>query len=279
MVMGAGKPGRAAAWTVAAVGALLLTMPTLAQQSGQSSSSGQPDPKTQQGTSKPAPPPPATQPKSAAQENPFPADQSKQAAQQQQQQGSDGAPDAPDAGEASAPAAAQPGDAKPGNAAKDNPFPEDLSKAAAAAAANGNNPGATDASSSSSSSSSSSNPGSSGGDPNADVPGDTGRHRLRKPSPKDIESGSLAGQGRAEDDVRVGRYYLNDGDYKGAYGRFEEAARLDPGNIDAIYGLAAAADKLHHKDEALTNYKLYLDVAPNGTQAKAARKALEGLSR
>ena len=79
--------------------------------------------------------------------------------------------------------------------------------------------------------------------------------------------------------MQVGRYYLNDGDYQGAYGRFEEAARLDPANIDAIYGLAEAADKLHHKDEALANYKLYLEVAPNGSQAKAARRALEGLSR
>jgi tetratricopeptide (TPR) repeat protein len=264
---------------VVAAGALLVTLAAPGQQSGQSAGSSQPETKAKQGTSKASPPPPATQPKSAAQENPFPANQSQQAAQQEQQQGSDPAPNAPDASQAPAPAPTKPGDgkpgdAKPGDASKDNPFPEDLSKAAAAAAANGNNSAA-----SSSSSSSSSNPDGSGGDPNADVPSDTGRRRLRKPSPKDIESGSLAGEGRAEDDVRVGKYYLNDGDYKGAYGRFAEATRLDPANIDAIYGLAAAADKLHHKDEALENYKLYLDVAPKGSQAKAARKALEELSR
>jgi tetratricopeptide (TPR) repeat protein len=262
---------------VTAAGALLLSLGSLAQsQSDQGSGNGQPKTKTRQGTSKPAAPTPAPPASTAAQENPFPADQSQQAAQPKQ--GSDPAPNAPDAVQAPAPAAGKPGDAAPGNAAKDNPFPEDLSKAAAAAA-NSNSSGPADSSSSSSSSSSNSNPNGAGGDPNADVPSDTGRRRLRKPSPKDIESGSLAGEGRAKDDVRVGQYYLNDGNYKGAYGRFEEATRLDPANIDAIYGLAAAADKLHHKDEALENYKVYLEVAPKGSQAKAARKALEDLSR
>jgi tetratricopeptide (TPR) repeat protein len=266
--MRAGEPDRAAGWILTAAGALMLTLAAPALQSGQSSAGGQAEPKAKQGTSKPAPSPPPP-PKSAAEENPFPAEQSEKAAQQQQ--GSEPVPDSPGAGQPAAPA-------KPGDAAKDNPFPEDVSKAAAAAAS-GNNSGAADSSSnSSSSSSSSSNPDGAGVDPNADVPSDTGRHRLRKPSSKDIESGSLAGQGRAEDDVKIGKFYLNDGDYKGAYARFEEAARLDPGNIEAIYGLAAAADKLHHKDEALANYKLYLEVAPDGSQAKAARKALESLS-
>ena len=79
--------------------------------------------------------------------------------------------------------------------------------------------------------------------------------------------------------MRVGRFYLGDGDYKGAYGRFSEANRLDPTNLDAIYGLAAAAAGLHHTDEALTNYKLYLQIAPDGNDAKSARKAIRALSK
>jgi tetratricopeptide (TPR) repeat protein len=169
---------------------------------------------------------------------------------------------------------------KPGNAAaQENPFPEDVSKSAAAAAAKSDDA----AGSSSSSSSSSSNPAgdTAGGDtdPNADLPRDTGRRRLKKPSESDIQSGSLAGTGKAQDDVRIGRFYLSDGNYAGAYGRFSEASRLDPANLDAIYGLAASAAGMHLTDEALTNYKLYLQIAPDGNDAKSARKAIRELSK
>jgi tetratricopeptide (TPR) repeat protein len=77
----------------------------------------------------------------------------------------------------------------------------------------------------------------------------------------------------------VGRFYLGDGNYTGAYGRFSEANRMDPTNLDAIYGLAASAAGLHHTDEALTNYKLYLEIAPDGNDAKSARKAIRALSK
>lgn len=201
-----------------------------------------------------------SQHKSAAQENPFPSDVSDRAAQQKDQPSQSSSPDAP----------APP--QKPKSAAEENPFPEDVSKGAAAAkdsAASGD---------ASSSSSSNSNP---DGDvpPGGDIPKDTGRRKLGKPSDRDIESGSLAGEGRAKEDVRVGRYYLGNGNYKGAYGRFVEAARLDPVNIEAIYGLAASAAGLHHTDEALTNYKLYLEIAPDGSDAKSARKAIQALSK
>jgi tetratricopeptide (TPR) repeat protein len=254
-----------------------LALPAVAQQanssdsgSGQSSSSSTSSTQNkQQGQQAP----PAH--KGAAQENPFPADVSKHAAQQQSAPSSTStdAPAAPDADQQAPPARK--------SAAQDNPFPEDVSKGAAAAAAKD-----SDANSSSSSSSSGGNSSSNAAgdtdpnaDPNGDLPRDTGRRRLKKPSDKDIQSGSLAGEGRAQDDVRVGRFYLGSGDFKGAYGRYSEAMRLDPTNLDAIYGLAAAAAGLHHTDEALTNYKLYLQIAPDGNDAKSARKALRALSK
>lgn len=246
----------------------LLALPGIAQQpgapdsgtpnsgGGQSSSSSQTKQQKQQQA-------PAAN-KSAAEENPFPGDVSKQAAQQQNQ-----------------PADAQPPAQKQGSAAEENPFPEDVSKGAAAAAAKSSDAAGSSSSSSSSAGggwSSSSNP-AGDADPNADLPRDTGRHKLNKPSDKDIESGSLAGEGRAKDDVRVGRFYLDNENYKGAYGRFSEASRLDPTNPDAIYGLAAAAEGMHRKDEALANYKLYLEVAPDGKNVKSARKAVQALSK
>lgn len=252
---------RARCAVLLALGGLLL-LPATAQQPATPDSGNQSSPPT--APSKQQKQTPA--PKSAAQENPFPDDVSKDAAQQQQQQSQP--PDAsgvPDAGQ-------QPAQ-QPSDAVKDNPFPEDVSKGAAAAAAKDN-----DAAGSASSSSSNSNPGGDT-DPDADVPRDGGRRKLKKPSDKDIQSGSLAGQGEAQDDVRVGRYYLNTGAYKGAYQRFSEATRMDPTNVDAIYGLAAAAAGLHRTDEALTNYKLYLQIAPDGEKAKSARKAILALSK
>jgi tetratricopeptide (TPR) repeat protein len=245
----------------------VLALPAMAQQAGTQNSetadSGSQSSSSTQGKQQKQP----SGQKSAAQENPFPADVSEHAAEQQSQPA-----DTPPASDADQ----QPAH-KPGDASKDNPFPEDVSKSAAAA----KDSGATGSSSSSTGSSSSSS--SAGGDadanpdPNADLPRDTGRRKLKKPSEKDIQSGSLAGQGVADDDIRVGRFYLGSKDYKGAYGRFSEATRLDPTNVDAIYGMAAAAAGLHHNDEALTNYKLYLQIAPDGKDAKSARKGMEAL--
>jgi tetratricopeptide (TPR) repeat protein len=248
----------------------LLALPAIAQQSAQQTSppqsgSGQSSSSSQNKQQK--------APKNAAQENPFPADVSRHAAEQDQPNSPGAGPDATPPDAKTNQPAAQSGQ-KPGDAAQENPFPEDVSKsaaAAAAAAANGNGSG-------SSSSSSSSNP-YGDADPNADLPRDTGRRKLKKPSEGDIESGSLAGEGKAQDDVRIGRFYLGNQDFKGAYGRFSEASRLDPTNLDAIYGLAASAAGLHHTDEALTNFKLYLQIAPDGNDAKSARKAIRTLSK
>ena len=236
--------------------------------------------------------------KPAAPENSFPEEQSKDAAKKPaaekpaaekpaaEKPAGEEPPSAPDAPASSGPQAPA---AKPGAAAAENPFPEDVSEGAAKAAsgdahadsgsAGGDNTG-------SSSSSSSSGAGDANADPNADpdaapagdVPAHEGRRRLRKPKSSDIQSGSLAGEGRATDDVRVGSYYLTTRNYEGAHLRFAEATKLDPANVEAIYGLAASADGLHKKDEALENYRLYLQVAPDGERAKAAEKALKALA-
>ncbi len=212
--------------------------------------------------------------KPAADENAFPEDISRRAAAQDHS----AAPPA----QAATPADGQQ-TAKPA-ADADNPFPEDVSRKAAEKAASGDSSSSADSpdssSSSSSSSASSANPGSPDADADVppDVPANSGRKRRKKPSDKDIQSGSLAGTGRAEEDVRIGRYYLSQHNYQGAYGRFQEAARMDPANVEAIYGTAASAEGLHKRDEALENYKLYLQIAPDGEHAKAVEKSLKALS-
>ena len=51
-----------------------------------------------------------------------------------------------------------------------------------------------------------------------------------------------------------------------------------PANVDAIYGLAEAAQALGKTAEARRNYFIYLQVIPDGGKAKKARKALDSLS-
>lgn len=81
-----------------------------------------------------------------------------------------------------------------------------------------------------------------------------------------------------KEDIRVGKFYLDQGNYSGAYMRLKEATQVGPGNVEAVYLLAQAARKSSHLDEAESNYKLYLQVDPKGKWAKDAKKALAELS-
>jgi Flp pilus assembly protein TadD len=79
-------------------------------------------------------------------------------------------------------------------------------------------------------------------------------------------------------DDKVGKFYLQTGDFKGAYDRFKEASEVAPEDGDAVFGLAESARGLHKTEEATSNYRLYLDAFPDGKKAKEARKALLALN-
>jgi Flp pilus assembly protein TadD len=81
----------------------------------------------------------------------------------------------------------------------------------------------------------------------------------------------------AAKDEKVGKFYLQAGDFKGAYDRYREASLVAPEDGDAVFGLAEAARGLHLKEEAEANYKLYIDAFPDGKKSKDARKALAAL--
>lgn len=83
----------------------------------------------------------------------------------------------------------------------------------------------------------------------------------------------------AKKDDRIGKFYLRSGDFAGAYGRYKEATEVNPGDLNAVIGLAMAADHLGRRAEAIQNYKLYLAVKPDGPQSKDALKALKRLSQ
>ena len=81
----------------------------------------------------------------------------------------------------------------------------------------------------------------------------------------------------AKQDDKVGKFYFDSGDYKGAYDRYKEATEVAPEDGDAVFGLAESARGLHRTQEAAANYTVYLDAFPDGKKSKEARKALAAL--
>ena len=178
--------------------------------------------------------------------------------------------------------------AKKPSTADDNPFPEDISRKAAAddnaAPSAPSTPDSTKPPGSAPPADSSTPPRSTSpaGDNSSsrskfeglgDLPDDDNFSRISNGAGGYIVNPKLAAQ-----DVKIGGFYLDQRDYKGAYARFKEAMLVDAGNADAVFGLAEAARGLNHKDEAVQNYQLYLDASPDGKKAKEARKALASMS-
>ncbi|HKO12745.1 MAG TPA: tetratricopeptide repeat protein [Acidobacteriaceae bacterium] len=181
--------------------------------------------------------------KKPAEQNPFPEAQSEAAARQAQQQEQPAPPSAP------APRETTPD--KPSEAGR-NPFPEQQSRQAA-------QPDQKQSSSGSSSSSS-----------------QAGLEGFEPPKTAD-DLRNIHNPSLGKKDTQVGLFYLKTGDFRGAYDRLQEAARVDPTNADAVFGLAEAARHLNRRDEAIRNYQLYLSALPDGPRAKDARKGLKEL--
>jgi len=161
--------------------------------------------------------------------------------------------------------------------ADDNPFPEDISKKAAAGAGNP----APDAPAAKSDKPPTSADGSKSGPAPDYSSSRTGLKSLDSNDPEarisDGAGGYIFDPKLAAQDVKVGGFYLTNSDYKGAYARYKEATKVDPTNVNAVFGLAEAARGLKLTSEAVENYRVYLDADPDGPKAKAARKALAQL--
>lgn len=79
---------------------------------------------------------------------------------------------------------------------------------------------------------------------------------------------------RVEDDLKVGRFYMKDGNAQGAYFRFKDALGRAPDDPDVQFNVAEAAAALNKRDEAIAGYKEALRLDPGGDHEKASRKAL-----
>ncbi len=81
-------------------------------------------------------------------------------------------------------------------------------------------------------------------------------------------------QTRVADDLKVGGFYMKDGNTQGAYLRFKDAADRASDDPDVRFNLAEAASRLNKRDEAVLNYREYLRLDAGGDHDKATRRAL-----
>ncbi|MHB1699027.1 MAG: hypothetical protein ACYCSN_02650 [Acidobacteriaceae bacterium] len=118
---------------------------------------------------------------------------------------------------------------------------------------------------------------SSSGAPDSNVPSNaqqTPRLELKDAG----SSGQMIDSYRAEKDDDVADFYNKRGNYEGAYLRYQDAVHFNPDDEAAQYGLAEMALKLGHTQEAIDHYRAYLKMAPSGSKAKDAEKAIKRLT-
>lgn len=157
-----------------------------------------------------------------------------------------------------APADTSPPTAPAAAGKKQFPYPGDPDPAAAA--------GPSGSSSSSSSSSSAADP---------DDPLDTttpaanvtpGRRKL--PKVKKLQSD----EDREAEDVRVAKFYHDEGNSLAAYNRLRDATKLATDDADAWFLLGDVAQKLHKPEEASEAFRKFLELEPNTPRAKKLSK-------
>ena len=78
----------------------------------------------------------------------------------------------------------------------------------------------------------------------------------------------------AAEDENVGKYYLDNKDWRAALSRYQSAMVLDPDNPDVYWGLAEANRHLGNYADARTNYLKVMEYDPDSKHAKESKKAL-----
>jgi tetratricopeptide (TPR) repeat protein len=82
---------------------------------------------------------------------------------------------------------------------------------------------------------------------------------------------------RAENDIEVGKYYLNKGDVDAAVDRFNDAIVYKPGWGLPFRYLGEAQEKKGLKKQAAKAYTRYLDLTPHAEDGAKVRKKLDKL--
>lgn len=79
---------------------------------------------------------------------------------------------------------------------------------------------------------------------------------------------------QAKKDLKVGDFYAKKGSHRAAVGRYLEATKWNPSFAEAYWKLGRSREKLDQPAEALEAYRKYIELDPNGDNARQARKRI-----
>lgn len=79
---------------------------------------------------------------------------------------------------------------------------------------------------------------------------------------------------QAKKDVKVGDFYAKKGSHRAAVGRYLEATKWNPSFAEAYWKLARSREKLDQPAQALDAYRKFIELDPDGKQAREARKRI-----
>ena len=82
---------------------------------------------------------------------------------------------------------------------------------------------------------------------------------------------------RAENDMKVGVYYMHKGDVDAAIDRFQDATNAKPGYALPFRMLGEAQEKKGLKKQAIKSYKRYLDLYPTAEDKDKIQKKIDKL--
>jgi len=82
----------------------------------------------------------------------------------------------------------------------------------------------------------------------------------------------------SERNIKVGNFYFNKKNYRGALGRYERATKFNPSSPEAFFKVGEAEEKLKNKDAARLAFRKVLNLAPDSKLGHEAKKKLASKS-
>jgi TolA-binding protein len=95
--------------------------------------------------------------------------------------------------------------------------------------------------------------------------------------PSDVQELQPWDPHKAAKDIEVGDFYYRKKNYRAAGSRYKEALTYKPNDAVANFRLAECEEKTGDTADAVTHYRAYLKILPEGPLAQDAQKALERL--